>query len=683
MRLWGAIVVALGGLAAIGAAAGGCGGDEQVDCGAACADAGADAPGPGAEEGGGRLEDAIAPVELATIGGSVAGLLGSGLILQDNGTDDLQIGMNGPFVFPTKVRNGNGYAVTVSSQPSNPTQTCSVAGGAGTVKGANVTDVSVTCSTSAYTVGGTVVGLGGATGLVLSNNGVDDLPIVAGGAFTFATKVASGSTFAVAVKKQPTGGGPCTVSGETGNVQVGGVSSVVVNCTPGTYTIGGTVTGLVGTVVVQQNGGSDLVLNATGSFAFPQPLADLSDYAVTVQTQPAYPPRSQTCTVTKGAGKVAGANVTSVAIACATDSFTVGGSISGLAGTVVLKNKGADSLTRMTNGAFTFATPVLSGSTYAVTVGTQPSGQTCTVTGGSGTLTNAAVADVAITCAATTGPSSCQGLPATCGGARSCCTSNSVAGGTFNRSNDGTYPATVTTFKLDVFEVTVGRFRTFVNAGKGTQASPPAAGAGAHPTVAASGWNATWNASLPATTAALKTALACDAAYPAWTDAAGANETRAMNCLSWFEAFAFCAWDGARLPTEAEWNYAAAGGSEQRIHAWGATIDQTKAAYDCGGAGPGNCTFANLKPVGSFSPQGDGKWGQADLTGNVWEYTLDYSAVPYRLLACADCADLQPAMYRTFRGGSFANDRDYQGTAVRLERSPGIADYDVGVRCAR
>ena len=44
--------------------------------------------------------------------------------------------------------------------------------------------------------------------------------------------------------------------------------------------------------------------------------------------------------------------------------------------------------------------------------------------------------------------------------------------------------------------------------------------------------------------------------------------------------------------------------------------------------------------MGSYWPAGDGKWGQADLTGNVWEYTLDWSNQPYRLTACSDCADL-------------------------------------------
>ena len=60
---------------------------------------------------------------------------------------------------------------------------------------------------------------------------------------------------------------------------------------------------------------------------------------------------------------------------------------------------------------------------------------------------------------------SCVGVAATCSGNKDCCASNVVVGGTFNRSNDGAFPATVSDFGLDVYEVTVGRFRQFVNAG--------------------------------------------------------------------------------------------------------------------------------------------------------------------------------------------------------------------------
>ncbi len=278
---------------------------------------------------------------------------------------------------------------------------------------------------------------------------------------------------------------------------------------------------------------------------------------------------------------------------------------------------------------------------------------------------------------------SCVGVPATCGGgSKDCCASTVVTGGTFNRSNDNAFPATVSTFKLDVYEVTVARFRAFVNAGKGTQASPPAAGVGAHPKIASSGWDPSFNASLPADSATLRTDLKCDPAYPAWSDAPGGNETRPINCVTWFDAFAFCAWDGGWLPTETEWNYAAAGGGDQRDYPWNAAIDQTRASYDCLGDLAAGCTFADMLPVGS-KPLGDGKYGQADLAGNVWEWTLDWSRTPYRLTTCVDCADLQAAANRTFRGGGFPNDQFLQRTSVRLEDTPLDRDYDVGFRCAR
>jgi formylglycine-generating enzyme len=239
----------------------------------------------------------------------------------------------------------------------------------------------------------------------------------------------------------------------------------------------------------------------------------------------------------------------------------------------------------------------------------------------------------------------------------------------------------VSEFKLDLYEVTVARFRNFVNSGAGTKASPPAAGAGAHPKIANSGWQAAFNANLEDDTNALKAALKCDTGYP-WTDAPGANETKPITCVTWYDAFAFCIWDGGRLPTEAEWNYAAAGGNEQREYPWGSGIDANKAVYNCG-SGAASC----LKPVGSKSPAGDGKWGHVDLAGNNWEYVLDYeynANGDYRPGACNDCADLQTGTgNRMFRGGGFPNDQDYQTTRTRIGDSPLQRDYDVGIRCAR
>ncbi len=90
------------------------------------------------------------------------------------------------------------------------------------------------------------------------------------------------------------------------------------NGAPATYTIGGTVSGLVGSgLVLQQNGGDDLVIDADGSFTFATPVNDGASYSVTVRTQPGAP--AQTCTVANGSGIVSGANVTDVAVSCTTD----------------------------------------------------------------------------------------------------------------------------------------------------------------------------------------------------------------------------------------------------------------------------------------------------------------------------------------------------------------------------
>jgi len=293
-------------------------------------------------------------------------------------------------------------------------------------------------------------------------------------------------------------------------------------------------------------------------------------------------------------------------------------------------------------------------------------------------------------------------MPTTCGanGRDSCCRSLEVPGGTYDRSFDlagdafsgvTTHPATVGNFRLDKYEVTVGRFRAFVNAGMGTRSSAPAAGAGAHANIAGSGWDASWNANLAASTTALVAALKCDPTLQTWTDAPGGNEDRPMNCVTWYEATAFCAWDGGYLPTEAEWNYAAAGGDQQRAYPWSSPagsliIDGAHASYDadnfenCVGDGLPGCAVTDLVAVG-MKPAGDGRWGQSDLAGNVMEWTLDWQAV-YQV-PCADCANLAPGAHREIRGGSFASGATDLRTGRRLSLPPSDRIILAGVRCAR
>ncbi|HTR52390.1 MAG TPA: SUMF1/EgtB/PvdO family nonheme iron enzyme [Kofleriaceae bacterium] len=295
---------------------------------------------------------------------------------------------------------------------------------------------------------------------------------------------------------------------------------------------------------------------------------------------------------------------------------------------------------------------------------------------------------------------SCTGLAPTCGPGQnaSCCGSPMVPAGSYKRSydmaSDGMYPSTmysgtVDDFRLDQYEVTVGRFRKFVEAGMGTQASPPLPAAGAHPQIGGTGWSSAWDANLVVDTPALISGIKCSGQFQTWTDTAGANENKAMNCITWYEAFAFCAWDGGFLPTENEWNYAAAGGSDQRAYPWSSPsssigIDCNSANYDPSAGSYCVAPNGGVLPVGSTSPQGDGPFGQADLAGNLWEKTLDtYAGAQYTSMTCDNCVDLSTPSARVVRGGAWNADENSARTGYRYFDPPTDRYIEMGVRCAR
>ena len=370
--------------------------DASGSDGSAADGTGGDVASPDAGVADGASADAAGADAAAAsfaVGGSVSGVAGTGLVLQDNGGDNLTVDANGAFAFPTALPNGAAYKVTVLTQPNVPAQTCTVNNGGGTVGNANVTTVSVVCSTSSYTVGGTVSGLSGT--IALLDNGGDALTVNSGGPFTFPTQVASGAAYAVTIQTQPAGQA-CTVSGGTGVVGAGSVSSVAVNCAANTYTVGGTISGLTSTIVLQDNGGDNLTLTANGTFAFATPLADAAAYAVTVAVQPA----GELCTVTSGSGTIAGASVTSVAVRCTANMFSIGGTLNGLpaGGSVTLQDNGGNNLAQTSSGPFTFSASLPYGSSYNVTVSAQPAGATCSVSGGSGIVGNGNVTSIVVVC---------------------------------------------------------------------------------------------------------------------------------------------------------------------------------------------------------------------------------------------------------------------------------------------
>lgn len=295
----------------------------------------------------------------------------------------------------------------------------------------------------------------------------------------------------------------------------------------------------------------------------------------------------------------------------------------------------------------------------------------------------------------------------TCGPSNSdnCCRSPLVSGidaATFSRSydkvtfTDPKYKARVTSFRLDKYEVTVGRFRRFVDAV--VAGYRPPAGSGKHTHLAGgaglvstaggneAGWDSTWDSNLPKTLADWTSTKALDCPDGTWT---GGDDRRPVGCLTWYQAYAFCIWDGGFLPSEAEWNYAAAGGLEQRAYPWGATAPSaTYAAFQCnvsGGTCKGSLSFA---PVGS-KPAGNGLFGQSDLAGNVMEWVLDWLPADhltnrYAETSCLDCANLaRSEPTKSIRGGSYSNNPDKLLVGERDFASPEWLLANIGARCAR
>ncbi len=296
-------------------------------------------------------------------------------------------------------------------------------------------------------------------------------------------------------------------------------------------------------------------------------------------------------------------------------------------------------------------------------------------------------------------------LPKLMCGSVDCCDSLRVSGGEFpmGRSRDGrdacptaqdpTYvcdavespehTAIVNTFYMDRFEVSVGRFRSFVDAYSGPFARE---GNGAHPRIPGGGWRSAWNQKLPSTRNELVQRLNCQPANVAWTDTPGAHENYPINCVDWYTAYAFCIWDGMRLPTEAEWEYAAAGGRENRMYPWGQEAPEaTRANFICR-----ECTQLTIFGVGRHSA-GAGFWGHEDMAGGVWEWVFDsYEEGWYsgRGFACDNCANTEPnagpdVQARVARGGGWGS-KSYSRlrSAHRGGTPPDARTNDVGFRCA-
>jgi uncharacterized repeat protein (TIGR03803 family) len=290
---------------------------------------------------------------------------------------------------------GASYSVTVQTQPTG--ETCTVAGATGTIQSANAANVVVTCSNQAYSLEGSISGLNG-SGLVLAN-GTDTLAVNSGATnFTMPTAVAYTSSYGVTVRTQPAGLA-CAVANGTGTMPASAVTNVAITCTDQPFSLGGTISGLGNNAGLTLTNGSDTLVVAAGStgFTMPTPVSFGSSYSVSVLSAPA----GLTCTASNASATMPASNVASVVISCSDQSYTVGGTISGLASSGMVLVNGSDTLAvKPGASSFTMPTAVAYTSAYAVTVQTQPSGLTCSVSKGAGTMGSAVVANIAVTCSA-------------------------------------------------------------------------------------------------------------------------------------------------------------------------------------------------------------------------------------------------------------------------------------------
>jgi len=297
---------------------------------------------------------------------------------------------------------------------------------------------------------------------------------------------------------------------------------------------------------------------------------------------------------------------------------------------------------------------------------------------------------------------SCDGLEVQCAGA-SCCTTVNMPAGTaqVGRGDGGSdacpdeflgqcfsheapeHDVVLDAFAMDHYVVTVGRFRAFTEAWYDHWR--PSAGEGAIAGVEGSGWQPSWDDFVPSSFNH-DCSLAIDST---WTDEPGPNEDKPIDCVSWYHAQAFCIWDGGRLPTEAEWEYAAGGGDEDRLFPWGAAaVDDSRTVMDAGA----------VQPVGT-KPDGAGRWGHLDLAGNTTEWVLDCYGEDFFESpdATADNAALLPAPDGEWpcghlsgfspdlhvRKGGGASTEAFNRVAYREYETAGNSVPSVSFRCAR
>lgn len=178
--------------------------------------------------------------------------------------------------------------------------------------------------------------------------------------------------------------------------------------------------------------------------------------------------------------------------------------------------------------------------------------------------------------------------------------------------------------------------------------------------------------------------------YPEGQENAPAKPAEPVTQISWNDANAYAKWAGKRLPTEAEWEYAARGGLQEKMYAWGDELrpdGQIRANYWQGEFPTRNTTedgFLQRAPIKSFAPNG---YGLYEITGNVWEWTADFYAPDYYQTSARKNPTGAPSgAERTIRGGSFLCAENFCSNyrvAGRSHATPDSGLNNLGFRCVK